>query len=121
MSISNKINYKKENKKKKENVKEKENEKKVFDLRFRNNSDYLGELRDRIQTVVPFVGAGASKAYGFPLWSEFIKEIIDVIENGLISLDPSRKCIDKMLSIASQACKLRGFSIPTWKMNRQAY
>ena len=33
--------------------------------------------------------------------------------------DPSRKCIDKMLSIASQAYKLRVFSIPSCGVTRK--
>ena len=67
--------------------KEKEEEKLVFDLGYRNNSYFLFELAEKLQTVVPFLGAGASKAYGFPLWANFINEVIAVIENGQISSD----------------------------------
>lgn len=58
-----------------------------FDLDFRNNGDFLKELLDKMPTVVPFLGAGTSHAYGYPLWPDFISKIINVIENGYSSAD----------------------------------
>ena len=59
----------------------------AFDLDFRNNWYHLYDLREQLQTVVPFLGSGTSKAYGFPLWPDFIKGVIGVIENGQINSD----------------------------------
>ena len=39
------------------------------------NAYILGKLIEQVQTpvgVTPFVGAGLSRPYGFPLWTEFL-------------------------------------------------
>jgi hypothetical protein len=51
----------------------------VFSLDFRNNKKCLEELRANLNNVVPFLGAGISKNYGYPLWDGIVNEIIEAI------------------------------------------
>jgi len=59
----------------------------VFDVNFRHNKYHLNNLKKHMNTVVPFLGAGTSKAYGYPLWSDFIEKIITILENSLVETD----------------------------------
>jgi len=55
--------------------------KSIFNLNFRNNEKNLESLKQNLSNVVPFLGAGISKNYGYPLWDGLVKEIINVAEN----------------------------------------
>jgi tetratricopeptide (TPR) repeat protein len=47
---------------------------KLVDIR--KNREYMEELRLNIDEVIPFLGAGASKPYGYYTWSELLKELL---------------------------------------------
>jgi len=53
----------------------------VFDTNFRNNEKNLESLKQNLENVAPFFGAGISKNYDYPLWDGLVNEIINVIEN----------------------------------------
>ena len=49
---------------------------KLVDIR--KNETYMADLRDNIKRVVPFIGAGASKPYGYYTWGELLQKLFDM-------------------------------------------
>jgi len=74
----------------------KQNSPVIFDTAFRNNSYHLYDLKEYLPNLVPFLGAGASKSYGFPLWYDFISKIIDIIENGQVRSESNQDISEKI-------------------------
>jgi hypothetical protein len=43
-----------------------------------NNAKYMDMLKSSIQTVVPFLGAGASMPYGYDSWKNLLLKFLDM-------------------------------------------
>jgi len=52
---------------------------KLVDIR--KNKQYIKELQENIDNVIPFLGAGASKPYGYYTWEELLRKLLDVCCN----------------------------------------
>jgi len=47
-------------------------------VKIRKNQEYMEEMQGNIKKVVPFLGAGASKPYGYCLWSGLLQKLLDM-------------------------------------------
>ena len=45
-------------------------------VKIRKNEEYMDELKDNIAKVVPFLGAGVSKQYGYYTWKELLEQLL---------------------------------------------
>jgi hypothetical protein len=49
---------------------------KLIDIR--KNNEYMNKLQENLEKVIPFLGAGASKPYGYYTWDELLNKLFDI-------------------------------------------
>jgi len=68
-------------------------------LDIRSNKKYMEELRNNIDNVLPFLGAGASIPYGYCSWKELLQELLVIIHNSREDVDTAN--IQKLINTGS--------------------
>ena len=59
----------------------------ILDLDYRQNRQNINALKENINTVVPFLGAGASMPYGYPSWSDLLLKVLTSIRSDMTDND----------------------------------
>jgi len=63
-----------------------------------NNKDYMNNIKENLNNIVPFLGSGISIPYGYPSWSELLIRILDNIRNVTNIADDTNERIKNIIN-----------------------
>jgi len=62
-----------------------------------SNNENIEKLKTHLKIIAPFLGAGASKPYGYPLWEEFLLDLSNDTSIASENSDKQKQEIDELI------------------------